>query len=166
MAELTVCQICGHDIVKSQDDICSDKCRNSEQQVNEFSTDLKNYFSEDPRVFFYDVGFGKLCDILTVLIIKRNKQTVLNGQLETDFQIGRIKQSILTKVNRACTDQRFRKAVNSLIHQLFLVNSNIWRKRSKESKENYFDLMKKRDELRKQLEAIVDGRTRTNRVYD
>lgn len=147
-------------------------------KANFYAQDIKQHTPvDDPRIFFYDIGFGELCDKLCVFILRRIWQKNLDEQLATDYLIERVAQSIMTKVNKSCHHPKTRENIANLFQQLYAVNAEMWRSRQMIMREGasivvrqnaamaYFERSPKRDLLRAQLDAIVEGRVRTVRVF-
>lgn len=174
----TPCSVCGQTIIDAQKQTCSERCETGLEKIGFVAEDIKAHTPiDDPRIFFYDIGFGELCDKLCIFILRRLWQKNLDEQLATDYLIERITQSIMTKVNKSCHHPKTRENVASLFKSLYAVNAEMWRLRQmtrnvlfndehkRTAAMSYFDQSLKRDMLRAQLDAIVEGRVRTIRVY-
>ncbi len=175
------CRICGQAVIDAQDIlnvVCSERCRLGAEKVGFFAQDIKEHApNDDPRIFFYDIGFGELCDKLCIFILRRVWQKNLDDQLTTDYLIERIMQSVITKVNKSCHHPKTRENIANIFKSLYAVNAEMWRLRQltqNESIQNelrsassmaYFAHSLRRDQHRAQLDAIVEGRVRTVRVY-
>lgn len=171
------CQICNQ-VFEGEYPLCSAKC----EALCKFAEDIAWQITEhkntqDTRIFFYDIGFGELCDKYAIMIIRYEHQDKLKGRKETDFYIRRLRDAIMSKINRSCYHPATKQNAASLIKELFNVNAEMWRLRgialggdkysssASEAAHDYFTKSYQRDDLRDQLDALVDGRIRNSRVY-
>ena len=175
---MLMCSVCGQDFMDSGSDKCSERCEQGSIAAAELTESLiKQPRSNDDRVFFYDMGFGDLCDRYTILVLRRLHQRSLQEQIETDFHIGRVRLSISTKINRLACGSNVREQIGKLIQKLYCVNAKMWRLRSRAMSTSlpnehcdaaataFFGFTPDRDAVRQELDLVVDGRARNPRVY-
>jgi hypothetical protein len=178
-SRLTPCSACGQKIIDATAQVCSERCANSLSTLATLQDNIRAHVpNDDPRIFFYDIGFGELCDKYSVLVLRYNFQKNLDQQLETKYLMDRLYQSILTKINKSGQHPKTRESITSLIGSLHRINSTMWRLRQETRKDykypedhrkasalEYFEMSEKRDLYRAQLDAMVEGRVRTVRVW-
>jgi len=178
MATLSKCSICGVQLVDSKTQICSKECSESieilEKSLIKQITDHKN--TEDNRIFFYDIGLGQLIDIYTILLIRYIHQNEVD-RYETDFQLGKIRDGVLSKINRSARYPEMKKHIAKLTKDIFHVNFKMWRNRNRVQDRKlpdierqkcaleYFDSSYDRDLIRQLADASIDGRAKTVRIY-
>lgn len=179
MNTVSNCFVCQSKMVDNDLGVCSEQCRQGREATEEFADQIKLHKNnwEDQRVFFYDVGFGTLVDVYCILLLRRLHQRSLAGQLETDFHLNRVRQSVLTKINRHVADKIHREAITGLFEKLFNINATLWRMRSDAMNEklpieerqrlalDYLLRMSDRDKQKSSLDTIVEGHVRLTRVY-
>lgn len=178
-SRVTPCSVCGQKILDASNAICSQRCADSIKSVDGLLSDIRAHVpNADPRIFFYDIGFGELCDKYCILILRYTFQKNLDQQLETKYLMERLYQSIITKINKSGQHPKTREGITSLIGSLYRINATMWRLRQETRKDykypeehrktsalEYFEMSERRDLYRAQLDAMVEGRVRTIRVW-
>lgn len=169
------CRVCGQDILEGGElkDICSTRCRTALKDIQDVEIcirDIEN--TQDKRIFFYDVGFGDICDRYCILLLRLRHQKSLADKNESDRELRKLWDCIKTKINRSVYHPDTKRAVGELMVKLFVVNSNLWRLRDSFKTTNdkmaafqYFFTLEVRDEFRQQLDLLVEGKSKTIRVY-
>lgn len=168
---LQVCQVCGQSVATSAM-ACSSECELGVRSIEDLSSRLKDHKpDDDKRVFFFDMGFGELADRYTVYLLRRLHQKNLREQQETDRILARLDRAIITKYNRTNFDKHTRSDIAGLIDRLHRTNAEMWRLRTRyfdtrippierqEAAMGYFNISGHRDNARRQLDFIVDGRS-------
>lgn len=173
---LKSCSFCGR-VADTTTEYCSLLCERAKQSIEPLlDTIEKHQHTDDPRIFFYDTGFGDICDRYTVLLLRRAHQKNLAEQRETEYYIGRVLQSIMSKVNRSCYHSTTKTNIIKLLRDLHATNAQLWHVRSvaldgrrplperESAAMAYLTGGELRDKLKTQLDAMVEGRIRIARV--
>lgn len=176
------CSVCGQSYERPGEDqtlTCSSKCTNLSNEVSNFADEMVTFKDpDDQRIFFYDVGFGDLCDRYCILMLRKSHEKSLGEKKETEFHIGRLRRAILTKINRCGYDQEELDKIANLLDELVSINAHMWRIRhilrsltdNEPSRiawfESYWQHSENRDRVRGELDMYVEGRIRTVRVWN
>jgi len=155
---------------------CSKKCHDAFKYIE----DVKGCIEEtentsDKRIFFYDIGFGEVCDKYCIMMLRGHHQTKLAERTESDRELRKLWDCIKTKLNRSVYHPSTKKAIGELMDKLFRVNATMWRLRNIINGEAltervsaayvYHNLSILRDDFRAQLDSLVDGKVRIVRAY-
>lgn len=190
MGDMLHCILCNRkyeSLVESSREYCSDGCRRVDTATEEFGEDIKDYKNPtDTRVFFYDIGFGDLCDRFSILMLRYYRQKSLADKQQTSALLERVRQAILTKVNRIGYQKDDLQSIVQIFYGLCEVNAALWRVRDdlrvttyarfdrdpqirerqlSELSVEYFDLSDRRDSLRHELDEWVELHPRMARVW-
>lgn len=168
---------CCHQQFEGESEFCSKACEDTRSELNSWIVD--SCFAsktQDSRVFFYDIGFGRLCSMYTVYVLRWTHEKSMKERREIDFHLDRIASSIQTKLNRIFIDDKLAKGISDLFMRLFDANSRGWVYRKKlwhdrEAQEisylskMFFKEVLTRDEIVNQLDKLIEGRIRPKKVY-
>lgn len=173
MADVDVfhfCSICGqkYDPLETKDGICGGKCRTGLSHIEE-TVRFLGKLQRDPadiRVFFYDVGFGKLADLYTIFILRFMYAPSLAVGQEAVVQLDKLEFSLKTKLNKCSLPMDLKNRICQKVIDLYKINAVMWRIRGQENsdKSEYFSFSKKRDAIRAELDQIIEGRIKTVRI--
>lgn len=171
------CNVCSQSYLESEyPGYCSKRCSEMIKDVasaNLAIAELEN--TPDKRVFFYDIGIGEACDKYCVMLLRFHHQKKLAEKNETHKELCKLWDCIRSKINKSCYHPDTKLAVGELIVKLFASDARMWRLRSNVLNPNssdyatcaqlYFAESIIRDDLRNQIDLLVEGRPRTIRVY-
>ena len=170
------CAVCGQEY-DGQPEYCSQNCQASMQDAVQWINEaLVTPPNEDKRVFFYDVGFGRLCDLFIIYLLKLSKQKSLKERREIDFHLDRIGSAIVTKLNKIFLDRGLSEGISTLFFRLYQADARMWTARTRavtsteddsfiKAAGDYFDQSTARDGIINELDMLVEGRIRPGRVY-
>jgi len=175
------CEICKAEF-ESIDELqvtCSTECRQSNELLAEGKRLMTGTVpSSDSRIFFYPLSFGALCDLYSVMSLRRANTRSIRNQQETDYKIGRIKKNIVDLLEQLFHEKKNRDSMASLLEALFKLNAEIWALKDNALNKRYDDETRKdaalrvlekieeRTSLIQQLDILHGGRTYTYRVIN
>jgi hypothetical protein len=157
---------------------CSNPCQVAEEMLSDLSQVIEaTKPSEDPRIFFFPLSFGRLVDEFVILSLKRSYTKSIKRQQELDYMLFKCKKSIQTTLGQIFHDDKFREGMTKAAKQLFQINAMMWNRndlaRDKSipeniRKERYWDLIElgdQRHKLIRQLDMMIQGKTTTFHIF-
>jgi hypothetical protein len=174
-------------------DICFAQCDNIDETVNTCSRECSQAQqlletgtkilcgtrpTEDPRIFFFPQSFGRLCDLYSVMSIKRAHTRSIGAQQEMDYKLSKMKKTLTTLLGQLFFEEKQRELMRRLLIELFRTNAKMWllkdmarNKRYDEAtrKDSLYATLEKSDErheIVKQLDILHSGKTTTYRVHN
>jgi hypothetical protein len=158
---------------------CSTECRQSNEMMIEGSRILESTMpSEDSRIFFYPMSFGTLCDLYSVMSIRRANTRSIRNQQEMDYKITRVKKNIVDLLEQLFHETTQRSNMAVLLEKLFKVNAEGWTLKDVAMNKRYdeetradaalraIEKIEERTALIQQLDILHAGRTHTYRVLN
>jgi hypothetical protein len=173
---MKACEICKAEFesIDEAQDLCSLTCRQIRECLNEGKRLLEETSpSADPRIFYFPMTFGVLCDLYTVMSIKRANTRSIKNQQEMDYRIGRLKKNITTVLGQLFHDKAHRANMALLLSRLFKLHATGWSLRDQALNRRYdlatqeraaleyLRLNEERIGLVQQLDILQSGRTHT-----
>lgn len=172
--KLQSCSLChqAFEGIGPSDGLCGDKCRKGKREIGHLVDTLSNFKKdpEDSRVFFYDVGFGKLADLYTVFMLRYIYSETLALAKENVIQLDKLEFSLRSKLNRCSLLKAITDRICNKILDLYHINAEMWRLRATRAQAGdirsveYWELSDDRDVLRAELDRLIEGRVKVTRI--
>jgi hypothetical protein len=171
------CQQCGSEC-GPENEFCSKRC----EELLDRSQHLQKLMivtqpSEDHRIFFYPLTFGRLVDEYVTMTLKQVSTRSIRYKQELDYILFKCNKSIETHISQIAYDRRHRASFSKLVCDLFGIAGEIWRlnelardPRASESMKrdlaySILSLNDQRHQKIKELDVLLTGRTTHVRVY-
>lgn len=172
------CPVCDSKF-ENNSGFCSQSCK-SIQEMTYSCIDLISGVrpTDDPRIFFYPLSFGRIIDEWSILCLKRANTNSIKSQQELDYLIFKVRRSIETQLGQIVFEQKHRNSVISLTQELASINSKIWRERDlaedprismdfrKSAAFKALQLARERDNRIKALDFLVSGRSHLIKIFN
>lgn len=178
------CSACGSSCDHQHSEYCSVKCKTGAQAVATLGDQLIDLKPAAVKhIYFYDFAFGDLCDLFTTYLIKHLHAADLQKQRVVLRALERVERSITTKLDKYSPPAGVRKAIKTLLAELYKENMRIWRWKdtyfarhpgedmeiltpTDEAWQEFVSANEARNAARRQLDRLVEGTTMTDRTYD
>jgi hypothetical protein len=178
---MKTCSICKAEFegLDPAQDYCSLICRQVKECMDDGSRMIEGTApSEDSRIFYFPMTFGTLCDLYTVMSIKRANTRSIKHQQEMDYRLGRVKKNITTLLGQLFQDPTHRANMVLVLKKLFRLHATGWALKDRgmnrrydkatqqEAALEYLQLSEERIGLIQQLDILHAGRTYTYGVMN
>ena len=122
-----LCPICKSSYYNvDKDEVCSQQCTNAKTHLDNAVSLIKiTKPTEDPRIFFFPLTFGELCDKYSVLSLKRSFTKSISLQQKLDYRLFKLRRAIETHLGQLTTV--IRANIDESFTVLFQTNAEIWR---------------------------------------
>lgn len=121
------CSICKSECANEDAKLtCSKICEGAETFQHQLTALIEGTRpSDDPRIFFFPLTFGELCDKYGVMSLRRCFAKSPAMQQKLDYRIFKLKRSIETHMAQLSTV--LRGSIAQASKELFSLNAHIWR---------------------------------------
>jgi hypothetical protein len=121
------CALCAREYYGLHPTLCSLDCQQAQELFSaNLGATVQSARSNDPRIFFYDAGFGMLADHWTILCLKRLRTRMVDLQKEIDFHMHRIRKTLETKISTRQPMPSEKILIVRLMQDLLALNSRGW----------------------------------------
>lgn len=125
------CFVCNSDYLsEAGETFCTRQCGDAKKYIEGLTVLVAGTMpSEDPRIFFFPMTFGELCDKYAVFCLRRSFTKSISSQQKLDYRIFKLKRSIETHL--AQVSLQLRASISKSADLLFRLNAQIWRLRDR-----------------------------------